>query len=255
MKNSPARAKLYIATLTIAAFFLFVPKYVAQVMSGSSYQIESDSINIGGADSSSTNYQLSDTVGEVGTGYSDGTSYGMHAGYQQLKTDFYLSLSTPSDLALSSISGFTGGNSEGTVTWQVTTDNPAGYTLSVSANTSPALTSSTSSFADYTPSGSDPDYNFSIANTDSEFGFTPEGTDVTSTYKDNGSACNTGSGETQGKCWTNFSTTPKTIMQRGSSNHASGSSATVRVRAEAGSNHFQPSGSYQAQLTVTAITL
>lgn len=43
----------------------------AQVMQSTNYQIQSDSINIGGGFSSSSNYAVESTVGEVGTGKSD----------------------------------------------------------------------------------------------------------------------------------------------------------------------------------------
>ncbi|MBD3252017.1 hypothetical protein GF380_06250 [Candidatus Uhrbacteria bacterium] len=53
-------------------------------MSSTNYAIEWDSINSGGEDSSSsTNYQLRDTVGEHGTGISSSENYTLGAGYRQ----------------------------------------------------------------------------------------------------------------------------------------------------------------------------
>lgn len=228
---------------------------IAQVMQSTGYRMQLDSINIGGGESSSASYSLSDTAGEIGTGYSSGSAYGMHAGFQQVNEGTFIALSSPSDLTLSSVSGLVGGSSEGTIAWQVTTDNGAGYTMSIQSSTSPALASGGDSFADYTPAGNDPDYNFSIGSTESEFGFSPEGTDIVSVYKDNGSVCNTGTSDTQSKCWTSFSTTPKTVMQKLTANHPGGSTNTIRVRAEAGVDRMQPSGIYTAELTVTATML
>ena len=63
----------------------------------------------------------------------------------------YIAISSPSDLALTPIGGINGEASEGTMFWQVTTDNSAGYSMSIKATTAPALTSGTNSFADYVP--------------------------------------------------------------------------------------------------------
>ncbi len=223
-------------------------------MQSAAYKIQSDSVNVGGAPSSSTNYGVNDTLGEAGTGDSSSATYALHAGYWQMQ-ESYIALSSPTDLSLSSMGGVSGGSTEGTTSWTVTTDNAAGYTMSINAATSPALKSGSNSFADYAPAGASPDYTFTNAASDSAFGFSPEGTQVTSRYKDNGSACNTGSSETSGKCWDGLSTSAATIAGSSTSNHPSGSTVTVRFRAESGASHLQPAGTYSATITVTATTL
>ncbi len=230
-------------------------KIFAQAMQSTTYKIQSDTVNVGGKDiSTSPSYKLGDTAGELGTGDSNSANYNMHAGFWQMQ-ESYIALSTPSDLALTPIGGILGEASEGTMSWTVTTDNVAGYSMSIQSVTSPALKSGVDSFADYTPVGADPDYNFSINPTTSAFGFSPEGVDVNSRFRDNGLACNVGAGETTAKCWDGLSTTAKDAFQRTSSNQPSGSTATVRFRAESGPSHIQPAGSYAAPITVTAITL
>ncbi|HAS80904.1 MAG: hypothetical protein UR25_C0001G0004 [Candidatus Nomurabacteria bacterium GW2011_GWE1_32_28] len=227
----------------------------AQVMQSNTYKMMSDSINAGGEDSSnSSNYMLGDTLGEIGTGDSNSNNYFLHAGFWQMQKS-YIAITSPADLELSSIGGITGEASEGTLVWQVTTDNFAGYSMNIKSASTPALTSLEDSFDDYTPTGSDPDYNFSIASTTSAFGFSPEGIDTSTRFLDNGSICNSGSGETSSKCWDGLSTTSKTIFQRNTSNHEGGSTATVRFRAESGADHIQTSGAYSAPIIVTAITL
>lgn len=251
------RSKNFYLIIFLIAATIINPYLIANayVMGSSTYKIQSDSINVGGAPSTSTSYGLNDTQGEVGTGYSNSTNYYMHAGYWQLQ-DGYIALSSPGDLALSSISGLTGGGSEGTVSWTVTTDNVAGYSMNIQTSTTPALTSGLDSFADYTPSGADPDYTFTNLSTNSSFGFSPEGSDVISRFKDNGtSACNTGSSETSGKCWDGLSTTPQDIAGSTTSNHPAGTAVIVRFRAESGATHMQTSGAYTATVTVTAVTL
>jgi hypothetical protein len=242
--------------ITITMLGVLFPALVtkAAVMQSATYQIQSDSVNAGGAPSTSTSYGLNDTAGELATGDSNSASYYMHAGYWQMQQSS-ISITSPSDLALASIGGVAGGGSEGTTSWTVTTDNIAGYTMTVQASTSPALKSLLDSFADYTPSGADPDYTFTNASANSSFGFSPEGADTTARFKDNGSICNTGSGETSAKCWDGLSTTPATIAGSTSGNSPSGTAVTVRFRAETGTGHIQTAGSYSATITVTATTL
>ncbi|MFZ3012056.1 MAG: hypothetical protein WA060_03650 [Minisyncoccia bacterium] len=243
---------LFLFFILISAF----PTYLlfAQVMESGTYKIQTDSINFGGESSSSANYNLNDTLGEVATGESNSANYYMHAGYWQMQ-ESYISITSPSDLALANIGGITGENSEGLLSWQVITDNTAGYTMTIKTNTTPALTSALDSFADYTPAGADPDYDFSISPLISAFGFSPEGTDTNNRFKDNGATCNIGTGETVGKCWDGLSTSPKDIAGKTSSNHPSGSTVDVRFRVESGSSHIQTSGSYSASIIVTALTL
>lgn len=227
---------------------------LADTMQSTGYKIQSDSINFGGGLSTSTNYKTEDTLGEIATGNSSSTNYLLKAGYQQM-TGSYISITDASDTSLPNVGGISGGSSSGSLGWTVTTDNAAGYSLSIAAATSPALKSPLASFADYTPGGADPDYSFSIVSTASAFGFSPEGTDILAKYKDNGSACNTGSSDTADKCWDGFSTVEKMISQRASGNHPSGTLTTVKLRAEVGADHIQENGAYTTTLSVTAVTL
>jgi hypothetical protein len=229
------------------------------VMQSTSYKIDSDSINVGGTENSiSSNYTLSDTVGEVGTGNSTSVSYNLYAGYRSM-TGAYVAISAPADVTMSpAINGLTGGTSNGQAAWTITTDAPGGYTLAVKASTNPALKSSNDSFADYTPvSGAVPDFAFSIATTDSEFGFTPEGSDIVQKYKDNFIllSCNTGSSDTANSCWYNFSTTDETISQSTAANNPTGTMTTVKMRSQSGTSHIQTSGTYTATITATATAL
>jgi len=226
----------------------------ADYMQSSTYKIQSDSLNIGGIDSSSSTYKLSDTLGEVGTGDSNSSAYYMHAGYLQMQ-ETSISISSPSDLNLPSIGGVSSSSSEGILSWNVITDSPAGYSMTISASTTPALKSSLDSVSDYAPAGANPDFNFTNPSTDSSFGFSPEGTEVISRFKDNGSSCNTGLLETSGKCWDGLSTSPKAVSGSSTSNMPGGGTATIKFRAENGADHIQTSGAYSATITVTATTL
>jgi len=60
----------------------------AHAMSSTNFKINWDSVNSGGADiSTSTNYNLRDTIGEQAVGPSSSTNYIIHAGYRQGDTD------------------------------------------------------------------------------------------------------------------------------------------------------------------------
>jgi hypothetical protein len=153
-----------------------------------------------------------------------------------------------------------GGIGNGLTIGTTTTDNPAGYSLSIKASTTPALQFGSYSFADYDTGAADattsPTYNWSIANSDSEFGFTPEGNDIVQKFKDNGSnLCNVGSNETADKCWYNLSTSEENIAQSTSPNHPSGTATTIKFRAQSGPNHIQEEGNYTAKISVTAVAL
>ena len=110
-----------------------------------------------------------------------------------------------------------------------------------------------SSFANYTPSGAVPDYTWSIVSSDSEFGFSPEGSHIANRYKDNGSACGVGVLDTINSCWDAFLTTNRTIASSTSSNTPSGTVTTVKLQAATGSSKTQTAGNYTATLTVTAL--
>jgi hypothetical protein len=212
-----------------------------------------DSVNVGGILSTSTTYRAEDTLGETGVGTSSSASYRVKGGYQQMQ-ETYLAITLPTDVTLSpSIPNTGGGTANGAAAWTVVTDNSAGYTFTLVASASPALVSGVNNFPDYVPAGADPDFTFSTPAASSRFGFSPEGTDITQRYKDNGVACNTGSSDTASSCWAPLSTSALTIGTRLTANHPSGTTMTVRFRAVSGASNTQAPGSYQATTTVTVL--
>ena len=227
---------------------------IAQVMQSSNYQIQSDSINFGGGLSTSSNYVLESTAGELASGVSMSTNYSLKAGYQQMQ-EVYIAISASSDIGLSpSIPGISGGTSNGSATVNVTTDSPSGYPLSIAASDSPAMQKGADSIADYTPAG-DPDFTFTSGSADAHFGYTPEGIDITSRFRDNGGACNTGSQDTELACWDGLSTSPVIIASNTGANHPTGATTTVRFRVEVGGSVIQAPGLYVATTTLTALSL
>jgi hypothetical protein len=92
MKKCFTQSFILTSVTTLILFFCLQLGF-AQVRSSSNYQLQSDSINIGGGFSSSTSYIQESTVGEVATGISDSSSYSLRAGYQQMQ-EVYISMTT-----------------------------------------------------------------------------------------------------------------------------------------------------------------
>ncbi len=242
-----------IAGFIVAAPFFLAAIANADMMTSSHYKIESDSVNFGGARSSSGTYRIEDTLGEIATGISTSTNYTMSAGYQQMH-EVVIAVVPATGVTMSpAIGGVTGGTATGATSFTVTTDDLAGYTVTIAASSSPALQSPLDSFADYVPGGANPDFTFTNAASASSFAFSPKGTDIASRYLDNTSACGTGSSQTAGACWDGLSTTPRTIVSRATSNQPSGTVTTVNFKAASGSSHLQIDGTYVATTTITIL--
>lgn len=228
---------------------------LAQVMQSSNYQIESDSINIGGGFASSSSYTLEDTVGEQATGRSSSTVYQLRAGYQQMQ-EVYLAITPAADVSMTpAISGITGGQSSGTTSVTVTTDNRAGYQLTIAAEGSPAMQSGANSIADYVPAGSDPDFTFTTDTTDAHFAYSPEGVDIVTRFEDSGGVCGIAGGDTSAACWDGLSTTPEIIASRTTGNHPVGTNTSIVFRVGVGNAAVQPEGTYTATSTLTLLAL
>ena len=227
----------------------------AEVMSSSNFKMQSDSINAGGALSNSATYKLEDSVGEQATGNGTSTTYKLKAGYQQMQ-EVYLSLTAVPNVTLSpSIPGLTGGISTGSAAFIVTTDSPAGYTVTLSATSSPAMRSGVYTIADYVPIGAAPDFLFTTDPTDVHFAYSPEGVDIAQRFRDNGSVCGVGVSDTTNRCFDGLSTSPVEIVRRTTGNHPNGATTTLRFSVGVGGSVAVPAGQYKATSTVTALSL
>lgn len=229
----------------------------AQVRSSSNYQIQSDSINVGGGLGDSANYSLESTVGEIATGRSASLNYNVRAGYQQMQ-EVYIAISGATDVTMSpSIPGLTGGTANGATTVRVTTDSTAGYQMTIESSASPSMQSQTHSIADYVPAGAPPDYTFNYGASNALFGYSPKGVDVVARFLDNGTnACNVGSSNTFDKCWDGLSNTVPEAIARGiSPNHPNGATTTINFRVGIGGAVGQTLGVYTATTTITALAL
>ncbi|MDO8493597.1 MAG: hypothetical protein Q7S19_03595 [bacterium] len=249
-----------ISVLSIALFFLLclpagaVDNYVA---SSTNFKIGEDSISSGGITSTSTNFGLSDILPVFSGEISTSTSFSSRQSAPAMSSA-YLAISTPSNVAMSpAINTSGGGTGDGATSWTATTDSSGGYSLSIKASTGPALKSATDAFGNYlTLVTSVPDYDFRVGAGADFFGFSPEGSDISSLYKDDGvSLCNTGSNDTVNKCWDSILTSNKTFARGTASNHPNGTGTAVKFRAFAGTLVSKAAGSYSATITVTALSL
>jgi hypothetical protein len=219
------------------------------------YSITSDNINAGGIFSTSSSFRLEDTTGDIASGISSSTNFVLYAGYQKQQISD-ISLSPGVDvIMLPSLGGVTGGASNGSSIFTVISNNDPGYIVTIKASSSPALTTGVYGFADYTRVGVVPDFTFSIAVTDSEFAFSPEGIDIENRFKDNGSNCGIGSSDTPLSCWDALSTNDQIVVQRNSATASSGTATTINFRASIGSSKIQPQGVYVSTTTITILPL
>lgn len=244
------------ALLSTALTMYVLEVSTAQVMQSSNYQIQSDSLNVGGNDTgSSTNYNLLSTIGETGTGVSDSESYTLGAGYRQMQ-EIYIALTGATNVSMSpAIPGVSGGDANGSTTVTVTTDSSSGYALTLVSENAPAMQKGAETIADYNPVGN-PTLNFAANNGEAFFGFTPEGAHIVSLFKDNGSLCGTGGSlDTIDSCWDGVSTSPQTIASYTNSNHPDGTTTTIKFRASVGAQVNLEPGYYIATTTVTALPL
>lgn len=242
------------ALVVTLILLLLINVSLAQVRSSTSYQLQSDSINMGGGLATSTSYTQESTVGEVATGESSSASYALKAGYQQMQ-EVFLSLSTTGNVILNpSIPGITGGEANGSSTFTAITDSPAGYRLTIQAQNNPAMQNSPYSIADYNE-GAEPDFSFTTGAGEAYFGYTPEGIDVVQFFQDGGGVCNTGSLDTPLSCWAGASTTARTIAEGSGANQPAGATTTINFRVGIGSGAGVLAGVYIATTTITALPL
>lgn len=172
-------------------------------------------------------------------------------------------------VTLGSISSLTGGNASGTADLNVATTNAAGYTLNLSASTTPALINidvaeatavSTAGyyFSDATIASSGSlsyDWTNEFTSSTSKFGFAVSSTDAVAKFKNNGSACNSGSNIDSTHCFGGFGGAALLpIAASAAATTNAGTTSTLRFLAQMGSGVATPlaSGSYRATVIATA---
>ncbi len=169
---------------------------------------------------------------------------------------------TAADVVMTpALGGVTGGTSNGTTTVVVTTNDSAGYTMTITSSSSPAMQGNTQggSIPNYTPATAGiPDFAYSVPS-GAEFGYTVSASttaDLAQKFLDNTTTCNTGSADTSGSasCWYNLSTTATSTIVRNTETDASGSTSSVTFKLTINSGAFVAEDTYTATATLTAVT-
>ncbi|MFA5871986.1 MAG: hypothetical protein WC858_04710 [Parcubacteria group bacterium] len=151
-----------------------------------------------------------------------------------------ISINHPTDVSMSpDITGT--GSSTGSTIWTVTTNNSSGWKLEVETDQANTMHSGSDVFTDYTEGTPGTPESWSIANTDSEFGFGATGSYIETKF--------VGADKYMG-----FNSTTKEQVSHSAAETA-GDDTTVIFKAEVGSTKLQPTGSYSAKVTATATTL
>jgi hypothetical protein len=125
-KNRPMQVCLILA----GAFWLLLPAISWAEMSTSNFTITNDVIGSFGNSSSSANYELGDTGGEVGTGYGSATNYDLGAGFWQsdgFDQPFLTFTINNNSVDLGTLTSSATGS--GTATFEVTTNAANGYVV------------------------------------------------------------------------------------------------------------------------------
>lgn len=252
-------AKIFLACLPAVLIFFFISNITfASVMSSSNYKIQSDDLTPSGGSWSSADYIFKDTFGEFSVGPATSSSYLFRSGYQPMQ-EVYLTVSSPANLTMTpSIPGITGGVASGTASFNVISDNTAGFSMGIFASTTHSLVASGDAgyyFSNY-PATSTPSYNWSVPAGQAQFGFTVEpqtSADIVQAFLDNGSSvCNYASGTYHtDKCWAGFDSTNTTlVINRSNRTDNTGESETIKFKADSEAALLK-SGTYNATITAT----
>jgi len=239
-----------LSALTIA--LLINVRLTFAEMSGGAYEIESDSINNMGNNSTSENYEAFDSGGETATGDSSGDDYTLKSGLWQT-TDYYLAMSCPVSLLMGAIVG--SGKSDPTlannlISCNIKTDNPGGYSLMWKAS-SVNMANGGNTVASYAPDTAGVPETWDVAATNSAWG----GRLGTASTTTNTASWGTADSYSSPAKWLNVPVSDYTLVARDSETATAGDDEIIYFGAEFGSSKVQPTGTYSVDITITATTL
>lgn len=215
------------------------------------YRIGTDVIDAGGLDfSKSTHYFLSDSIGESVVGGGVGTDYQLDSGYRQPSAADFLSMSCASSVNVGSVVGT--GQKTGSGTCTVFSDGYNGYNLgwavftgSGGVNTGSLISQFNDTISAYSPSVTNVPETWSVGASSAAWGgrLRSSSTDVAGEWGTDGSSDK----------WLNVKTSNRTIITRSNATPIPGSTEILQFRSEVGASKFQPTGTYQTSVTLTAV--
>lgn len=215
------------------------------------YRIKPDVINSGGQDlSKSSNYLLSDSLGEPIVGYGASNDYILDSGYRQPSAADVLAMTCSPVAVIGTIAGT--GQKTGSGTCVVYSDASNGYNLgwavltgSGGTNTGYLINQYNDTIAPFTPAVSNVPETWSIAAAASEWGGR-----LRSSSTDTASEWGT---DTSSELWLNIRTSNRTIVTRATPTPLAGSTEIVQFRSDVGASKLQPTGTYQTSVTFTVV--
>jgi hypothetical protein len=180
----------------------------------------------------------------------------------QTVTEEVTFLVEPSDIVMTpSLAGITGGTSNGGTQFVIKTNNPTGFSVTITASSSAGMVGEQEggtipALIPATPGV--PDYDFAAPVNSAAFGYTISASttgEITQPFRDNGAdTCNTGSTEGTDTCWLDATTTPYTIINRSTETTSFGATSTIQFRVQIAANPAPaiPADVYTATTTLTA---
>lgn len=164
-----------------------------------------------------------------------------------------ISITSPADTNMSTDLGVAQDTAVGTTTWNVKTNNAAGYTLAVKATATPAMQSPTNSIANYQTGAP---ATWSVSSGNAAFGYSAFGTDVSTGTWGSASVCSTGGAHVPNSSlnYKGFTTSDVTVASRSATTTTAGINTTICYAVEQ-DTFYVPSGVYKATIVATATAI
>ncbi|MEK7585877.1 MAG: hypothetical protein AAB477_01425 [Patescibacteria group bacterium] len=165
-----------------------------------------------------------------------------------------ITITSPADCALSPAITVSVNSAICSSTWNVKTNNATGYSLSFNAQASPSLVSGGNSFADYTTAVAETPETWDVPSGNKEFGYSAFGTDTPTGTWGTGSDCGSAGTPSATLKYRNTKVALVAISTRATTTPTTGIDTTFCGAAEQ-DGIYAASGSYQATVTATAVTI
>ncbi len=169
-----------------------------------------------------------------------------------LTVDSGITITSPADTTLAPNLGVAANSAIGSTTWNVKTNDPDGYGLTVRASTTPALrTAGGIGIANYTPAVPGTPDTWDVPGGVVEFGYSAYGTDVSTATWGTGSSCGSSGTPSGTQKYNGFATTTFTVATRNATTTTSGIDTIVCYAVEQ-DTVYAAAGTYTADITATA---